>query len=133
MKIVEIYRLISKWSKKWYNYKIRFQTSMLWSMKSKISSKKIWSWWIILLLYLFFKIYLPTITTGGDTNVRINRHSTKIPTIKPRRFIKSISVILTAFADFTRKIMDILWSKNNHFKKSFTNKKKDSVHKKFSF
>ena len=78
-------------------------------MKSKISSKQfeVDESFYYLLYFSKYK-YLPTITTGGDTNVRINRHSTKIPTITARRFIKSISVILTAFADFTRKIMDIL-------------------------
>ena len=48
------------------------------------------------------------ITFGGDTNVRIRRKRTKIPTITPVLLIRSISVIFTAFAERTRNITDIL-------------------------
>jgi hypothetical protein len=50
-------------------------------------------------------------TTGGDTRVRMSKHNTKIPTIRPSLLIKSISVILTALADLTLKITEILEGK----------------------
>ena len=45
---------------------------------------------------------------GGDTKVRMRRHRTKMPIMMPRRLIKSISVILIALADLTRKMTEIL-------------------------
>ena len=55
-----------------------------------------------------FMYFLPVYTTGGDTNVLISKNKTKTPTIRPKRLIKSMSVILTAFADLTLKMTDIL-------------------------
>ena len=52
-------------------------------------------------------------TTGGETRVRMRRQSTKMPTMMPRRLIRSMSVILIAFADRTRKITDILSGRIN--------------------
>ena len=57
---------------------------------------------------LILKKFSPTMTMGGDTSVRMSRKRTKPPTMMPRRLIKSMSVILTALADLTRKITDIL-------------------------
>ena len=57
---------------------------------------------------LILKKFSPTMTMGGDTRVRMSRKRTKPPTMMPRRLIKSMSVILTALADPTRKITDIL-------------------------
>ena len=52
-----------------------------------------------------------TMETGGATRVLITRSAVNIPTIIPRRFIRSRSVILTALAERTRNITEILWSK----------------------
>ena len=60
------------------------------------------------LLNYSFKIDLPIMTCGGDTNVRIRRKRTKIATMTPVRLIRSMSVIFTAFAERTRNITDIL-------------------------
>ena len=47
-------------------------------------------------------------TTGGETKVLMSRQRTKAPTMRPSLLIKSMSVILTAFADLTRNMMEIL-------------------------
>ena len=53
-------------------------------------------------------IFLPMMTTGGETKVLMSRQRTKAPTMRPSLLIKSMSVILTAFADLTRNMMEIL-------------------------
>ena len=63
---------------------------------------------------LFIESVLPVQTTGGETSVRISKNKTKTPTIRPNRLIKSISVILTAFADLTLKMTDILQNKKDN-------------------
>ena len=55
-----------------------------------------------------YRVNLPIMTCGGDTNVRIRRKRTKIATMTPVRLIRSMSVIFTAFAERTRNITDIL-------------------------
>ena len=52
-----------------------------------------------------------TITTGGATNVLMLRNTLNVRTMIPSRFSRLASVIFTAFADFTRKITDILQAK----------------------
>ena len=47
-------------------------------------------------------------TTGGATSVRIPKNTLNIVTIIPRRLSKLPSVILTALAERTRNITDIL-------------------------
>lgn len=47
-------------------------------------------------------------TTGGATRVLMLRNTLKVRTMMPSRFSRLASVIFTAFADFTRKITDIL-------------------------
>lgn len=48
------------------------------------------------------------ITTGGATRVLMLRNTLNVRTMTPSRFSRLASVIFTAFADFTRKITDIL-------------------------
>jgi len=50
-------------------------------------------------------------TMGGETKVRISRQRTKTPTMAPKRLIRSMSVILTALAERTRKMTEILRGK----------------------
>lgn len=45
---------------------------------------------------------------GGDTRVRTMRKSMNIPTMAPSRLMRSMSVILTALADRTRNMTEIL-------------------------
>ena len=45
---------------------------------------------------------------GGDTRVLTIRNRTNIPTMAPSLLIRSMSVILTAFADRTRNMTEIL-------------------------
>lgn len=59
-------------------------------------------------LILRVALFLPTMTTGGETKVLMSRQRTKAPTMRPSLLIKSMSVILTAFADLTRNMMEIL-------------------------
>lgn len=47
-------------------------------------------------------------TTGGATSVLMLRNTLNVRTMMPSRFSRLASVIFTAFADFTRKITDIL-------------------------
>jgi hypothetical protein len=47
-------------------------------------------------------------TMGGATNVLMLRNTLNVRTMMPSRFNRLASVIFTAFADFTRKITDIL-------------------------
>lgn len=53
----------------------------------------------------------PTTTNGGATTVRTNRHMPITPQMIPKRFNRAASVILTALADRTRNITDILFKK----------------------
>lgn len=70
---------------------------------------KEWSHQSVLQRYAFkSSVVRPTITTGGATKVLITKKMLKTATIIPRRFNRLISVILTAFAERTRKITDIL-------------------------
>ena len=48
------------------------------------------------------------IPLGGDTRVRTIRNRMNIPTMAPSLLMRSMSVILTALADLTRNITDIL-------------------------
>lgn len=52
----------------------------------------------------------PTITSGGDTSVRINRATLTKPHRMPTFFISDASVIFIALAERTRNITDILSS-----------------------
>ena len=45
---------------------------------------------------------------GGDTRVRTMRKRMNIPTMAPSRLMRSMSVILTALADRTRNMTEIL-------------------------
>jgi hypothetical protein len=47
-------------------------------------------------------------TMGGETRVRMRRKRTKVPTMIPKRLIKSMSVIFTALAERTWKMTEIL-------------------------
>ena len=51
---------------------------------------------------------LPTMTCGGATSVLMTRNALKMVTMTPSLFSRSRSVILTAFAERTRKITEIL-------------------------
>ena len=57
---------------------------------------------------IFWQSHSPMMTCGGETRVRMRRQRTKMPTMMPSRLMRSMSVILIAFADRTRKITDIL-------------------------
>lgn len=50
----------------------------------------------------------PTTTSGGDTTVRINKQTLITPQIIPSLFSSAASVILTALAERTLNITDIL-------------------------
>ena len=50
----------------------------------------------------------PLLPLGGDTSVRTIRKRTNMPTMAPSLLMRSMSVILTAFADLTRNMTDIL-------------------------
>lgn len=50
----------------------------------------------------------PTITSGGETSVRINNNTLTKPHSNPNFLIKDASVIFTAFAERIRNITEIL-------------------------
>ena len=67
------------------------------------------------LAFLRRSLHSPMMTCGGETRVRMRRQRTKMPTMMPSRLMRSMSVILIAFADRTRKITDILGESERGF------------------
>ena len=59
------------------------------------------------LIKIFDKVSV-ILPLGGETSVLTIRNRTNIPTMAPNLLIKSISVILTALAERTRNMTEIL-------------------------
>lgn len=95
-------------------------------MKKKcLRDVKVWSHQSVLQRNAFrLSAVRPTITSGGDTSVRINRATLTKPHRMPTFFISEASVIFTALAERTRNITDIL---SREKIMSWTRKKKERV------